>query len=178
MFPCTSWERPSFTFYPMKTDHVFGKKYHLSRLYKKDHVPALPFLEKPSFQRVWRKYHISMYLLRKITFIFCLRCKIIYSGKRIITFPDNISDSMFQCNFFGKTIFWVRCFSVVSNAANFFTHSLMICGTGVKTPPPLHHFNPPVLGNSSPISASSRPPPSYFKAKFLSDLKLKFYRWV
>ena len=26
MFPCISWEGPSFTFCPMKKDHVFGKK--------------------------------------------------------------------------------------------------------------------------------------------------------
>ena len=105
MFPCTSLERPSFTFCPMKKGHVLGKKYHLSRLYRQDHVPALPFLERPSFQKVWRKYHISMYFLKKITFIFCLRCKIIFSGKGNIIFPDNIGNIMFQRNFFGKTIF-------------------------------------------------------------------------
>ena len=49
------------------------KKYHISRQYKKDHVPARPFLERPSFQKVWRKYHISVFFwffLRKIIFHF------------------------------------------------------------------------------------------------------------
>ena len=42
-----------------------GKKIHLSRWYKKNHVPAWPLLEKPSFQKVWRKYHISVHFFQK-----------------------------------------------------------------------------------------------------------------
>ena len=39
------------------------------------------------------------------SFIFCLTCKIIFSGKRNIIFPDNTRKIIFRRNFFGKTIF-------------------------------------------------------------------------
>ena len=39
------------------------------------------------------------------SFIFRLTCKIIFSGKRNIIFPDNTRKIIFQRNFFGKTIF-------------------------------------------------------------------------
>ena len=64
------------------------------------------FLKRPSFQNIWRKYHISMYFFReRSSFIFCLKNKIIFSGKRNIIFPDNTRKIIFQCSFFGKTIF-------------------------------------------------------------------------
>ena len=46
------------------------KKYYLSREYKKDHVPGRILLERPSFQEASRKYHISLYFLRKVIFHF------------------------------------------------------------------------------------------------------------
>ena len=109
--------------------------------------------------RVHRKYHISVYLLRKFishflpkgkifclekntvfpdstkmfrrglfwkdhlfrrfgeniifpcifwersSFIFRLRCKIIFSGKRTMIFPDNTGKIIFQRHFFGNIIF-------------------------------------------------------------------------
>ena len=64
------------------------------------------FLKRPSFQNIWRKYHISMYFFReRSSFIFCLKNKIIFSGKRNIIFPDNTRKIIFQCSSFGKTIF-------------------------------------------------------------------------
>ena len=39
------------------------------------------------------------------SFLLCLKNKIIFSGKRNIIFPDNTRKIIFQCNFFGKTIF-------------------------------------------------------------------------
>ena len=47
-----------------------------------------------------------MYFFREIlSFIFRLKNKIIFSGKRNIVFPDNTRKILFQCDFFGKTIF-------------------------------------------------------------------------
>ena len=43
--------------------------------------------------------------LERSSFIFRLRGKIIFSGKRNIIFPDNIRKIIFQPRFFGKTIF-------------------------------------------------------------------------
>ena len=62
-----------------------------------------PFLERPSFQKVWRKYHISMYFFEKDHLSFSVQ--VIFSGKTNIIFPDNIRKIIFQCNFFRKTIF-------------------------------------------------------------------------
>ena len=39
------------------------------------------------------------------SFLLCLENKIIFSGKRNIIFPDNIRKIIFQCDFFGKTMF-------------------------------------------------------------------------
>ena len=69
-------------------------------------MSAWPFLEIPSFQKVWRKYHISVYFFwKRSSFIFLLRCKIIFSGKRNTIFSDNTRKIIFQRIFFGKTIF-------------------------------------------------------------------------
>ena len=64
------------------------------------------FLERPSFQNIWRICHISMYFFwERSSFIFRIKNKIIFSGKRIIIFPDYTRKIIFQCNFFGKIIF-------------------------------------------------------------------------
>ena len=47
------------------------------------------------FQIFFEKDHVS----------FCVKNKIIFSGKRNIIFPDNTRKIIFQCDFFGKTIF-------------------------------------------------------------------------
>ena len=60
------------------------------------------FLERTSFKKIWRKYHILMYFfLERSSFIFCLS-KIIFSGKRNIIFPDNTRKIIFQCTFLLK----------------------------------------------------------------------------
>ena len=59
----------------------------------KDHLSEK--LKKISYFRVFFK---------KLIF-FRLTCKIIFSGKRNITFLDNTRKIIFQHNFFGKTIF-------------------------------------------------------------------------
>ena len=111
-------------FLPKEKKNVFDKKkYHLSRWYRKGHVPAWPCLRRPSFQKVWRKYHISVYRFwERLAFIFRLRCKIIFFGKRNIVFPDNTRKIIFQRDFFGNTIFSGRLekenmvFGAVKNA--------------------------------------------------------------
>ena len=65
-------------------------KYHISGK-KKYHI-----------HRICRKYHISMYFLRKIIFHFPSENKIMLSGKNTII--HNTRKVIFQCNFFRKTI--------------------------------------------------------------------------
>ena len=38
-----------------------GKKIPSFQIIKKDHVPAWSFLERASFQKVWRKYNVSIF---------------------------------------------------------------------------------------------------------------------
>ena len=66
------------------------------------------FLKRPSFQNIWRKYLISMYVFfrERSSFILRLKNKIIFSGKPNIIFPDYIKEIILQCTFFGKIIFW------------------------------------------------------------------------
>ena len=40
----------------------------------------------------------------RLSLIFCIKNKIIFSGKRCIIFPDNTRKMIFWCNFFEKTI--------------------------------------------------------------------------
>ena len=49
------------------------------------------------------KYHILMHFLRKITFYF--PSKETFFRQKNKFFPDNTRQVMFQCKFFGKTIF-------------------------------------------------------------------------
>ena len=56
------------TLHLKKKYHVFGKK-SFRIIQERSYCSAI-FLKKPSFQNIWRKYHISMYFLRKIIFHF------------------------------------------------------------------------------------------------------------
>ena len=95
----------SLVFRPGKKYHVSGEKIAPFQQYKKDHIPARSILKRPSFQNIWSKYLISVYLfLRKIIFHFPSAGKIIFSGKRKIIIPDNTGKIESQRNFF-KTIF-------------------------------------------------------------------------
>ena len=101
MFPCISWERSSFTFRPMKKDHVFGKKIPSFQIIQERSCADTALFGKTIFSRSLKK----MYSLIKILFHFLSKCKIIFSGKGNIIFPNNTRKIMFQCNFFRKTIF-------------------------------------------------------------------------
>ena len=96
-----------FHFRLKKKYHIFWKKEIPSfQILQKRSCSGANFLERPSFQNIWRKYHISRYFFwKRSSFLLCLKNKIIFSGKRNIIFPDNTRKIIFQCDFFGKTIF-------------------------------------------------------------------------
>ena len=50
-------------------------------------------------------FHVFFFFWERSSFIFRIKNKIIFSGKRIIIFPDYTRKIIFQCNFFGKIIF-------------------------------------------------------------------------
>ena len=93
--------------FPSKKYHIFGKQEISSfRIIQKRSYSSVIFLERPSFQNIWKKYHIFMYFFwERLFFIFCLNNKIIISGKGNIIFNDNTRKVIFQCIFFGKVIF-------------------------------------------------------------------------
>ena len=49
--------------------------------------------------------YFQVFFWERSSFLLCLKNKIIFSGKRNIIFPDNTRKIIFQCNYFGKTIF-------------------------------------------------------------------------
>ena len=65
------------------------------------------FLGRLTFRVIWREYNISMnFFWEKLSFIFRLKNKIIFWGKRNIIFPDSATRNIiFQCNIFGNAIF-------------------------------------------------------------------------
>ena len=65
------------------------------------------FLERPSFQNIWRKYRICMYFLRSMFFHFLSKEKISYFRvKKLSSFQIIQERSYSSVIFFGKTIFW------------------------------------------------------------------------
>ena len=63
------------------------------------------FLGKTIFSEHLKKISYSQIFFEKEHVSFCVKNKIIFSGKRNIIFPDNTRKIIFQCDFFGKTIF-------------------------------------------------------------------------
>ena len=59
------------------------------------------FLKRPSFQNIWRKYHISMYFVfwERSSFVFRPGSTIKFPGKINIIFPDNTRRIIFQRDF-------------------------------------------------------------------------------
>ena len=102
MFPCIFWERSSFIFLLKEKYHIFwGKKVPSLQILQNRSYSSVSFLERPSFQNIWRK-HISCIFLRNITFLFRLKNKIIFSGKTNIIFPNNTRKTIFQYDFWKK----------------------------------------------------------------------------
>ena len=64
------------------------------------------FPEKTIFPEHLKKIlYFQVLFWERSSFLLCLKNKIIFSGKRNIIFPDNTRKIIFQCDFFGKTIF-------------------------------------------------------------------------
>ena len=113
--------------------HIY-RKYHISTYFLRTIIFPFPCKEKhhifrkkmPSFQIIQERSHSSTTFFRKTIFsghlkkvsyfhvffwersyfIFRLKNKTIFSGKRNIIFPDSTTRKIiFQCDFFGKTIF-------------------------------------------------------------------------
>ena len=64
------------------------------------------FPEKTIFPEHLKKiWYFQVLFWERSSFLLCLKNKIIFSGKRNIIFPDNTRKIIFQCDFFGKTIF-------------------------------------------------------------------------
>ena len=64
-----------------------------------------PFWKDHLFRRFEENITFPQNFKERSSFIFRPRCKIIFSGKRIIIFLDNTRKIKFQRNFVGKTIF-------------------------------------------------------------------------
>ena len=106
IFPCIFWERSSFIFCTQKNISYFREKEMPSFLMIEEwSYSSTIFLERPSFQNIWRIYHISLYFLSKIIFYFSPIEQDYILGERNIIFPDYTRKIIFQFTFFGKTIF-------------------------------------------------------------------------
>ena len=77
-----------FHFRLKKKYHIFWKKEIPSfQILQKRSCSGANFLERPSFQNIWRKYHISRYFFEKDHLPFgCLKNKIIFQEKEISSF--------------------------------------------------------------------------------------------
>ena len=84
-----------------------------------DHTPVWFFFGRTTFLELLKKMsYFHAFFLRKII-IFCLKNKIIFSGKRNIIFPDDTRNIIFHCRFLErpssqniwkkKTWFFVQC---------------------------------------------------------------------
>ena len=106
MFPCICWERPSFTFCPGKKYHIFGKKNAIfADNTRKIMCRRGPFWEDHLFRKFEENIIFPCIFSERSSFIFRLRCKIIFSGKRNIIFPDNTRKIIFQHNFLERPSF-------------------------------------------------------------------------
>ena len=65
----------------------------------------VPFWKGHLFRKFEENIIFPCIFKERSSFIFRLRCKIIFSGKGNIIFPNNTRKMIFQHNFFGKTIF-------------------------------------------------------------------------
>ena len=85
------WSRMSITF-----KCIFSGEDHLWFFWQKGNVIFVIFIH------IYRKYHISMYFLRKTIFHFPSKEKISHFPEKNTIFPDNIRKIIFQRDFFWK----------------------------------------------------------------------------
>ena len=88
MFPCISWEELSFTFRPEKNIMFSGKK----NTFFPDNTRKIVCRRDPSWKdHLFRKFEGNIIFPcifeERPSFIFRLRCKIIFSRKEILSFP-------------------------------------------------------------------------------------------
>ena len=96
-------ERLSFIF-RLKNKITFSGKRNIIFPYnttKKDHIPVRFFWK----DHLFRTFEENIIFLERSSFIFRLKNKMIFSGKRNIIFTDNKRKIIFQRDFFGKAIF-------------------------------------------------------------------------
>ena len=99
IFPFIFWERPSFHFPPRKRNAIFPDD-------TRKIIFQCDFFGKTIFSEHLKKisyFHVVFW--ERSSFIFRLKNKIIFSGKRNIIFPDDTRNIIFQWGCFGKTIF-------------------------------------------------------------------------
>ena len=105
MFSCISWERPPFTFCPGKKDHVFEKKIPSFQIIQERSCAGAALFGKTIFSESLKKIsYFRVFFWERSSFIFRLRGKIIFSGKRNIIFSNNTKKIIFQRYFLGKTV--------------------------------------------------------------------------
>ena len=91
--------------YLPRKKYVFGEKIPSFQIIQERSCPSVALFEKTIFSEGLMKVsYFRSFFLEISSFIFRLMCKIIFSGKRNMIFPDNRRKIIFKRNFFAKTI--------------------------------------------------------------------------
>ena len=105
MFPCISWERPSFTFCPMKKDHVFGKKNPSFQIIQERSCAGTALFGKTIFSEGLKKISYFHVFFKKDHLSFSVQgVRSYFREKEMSSFPI-IQERSCSAQFFGKTIF-------------------------------------------------------------------------
>ena len=95
-----------FRFPSKEKNHDFGKKIPPSQIIQERSYSGVILLNRPSFQNIWRKYHISMYFFwERSSFIFRPSVRSYFWEKEISLFPIIQKRLYSSANFSGYTIF-------------------------------------------------------------------------
>ena len=101
IFPCISWERSSLTSCPRKEYHVFGKEIPSLQIIEQWSCPGVALFEKTIFSESLKKIsYLRVFFWKRSSFIFHLRGKIIFSGKRRMIFPEIIQERSYSSAIF------------------------------------------------------------------------------
>ena len=103
--PYTSWEGPPLTLC-LRKKYVFRKKMPSFQIIQKRSCAGMALFGKSIFSESLKKAsYFRVFFLGRSSFVFCLRYKIIFLGKRNILFPDNTRKIIFQSNFLERLSF-------------------------------------------------------------------------
>ena len=106
IFPCISWKRSSLSFCPRKKYYIFGEKIPSFQIIQERSYPSAALFVKTIFSEGLKKIsYFRIFFWERSSFIFRLRCKIIFSGKINIIFPDNTRKTIFQRIFLERPSF-------------------------------------------------------------------------